>query len=242
MVAFLFAQPFAPPPKRFTPPKEGYLHHPPPERLQKEARSQRLRMIPVTFMHPPARHSSRLGQRFQLALGAAAALAAISLSPGSAQAYVVTVGGVQYDVTTFTGTYNANASKFALPANGGVMPWWGNRSLVEEFANAVAGGLGYESGLGPAFAIQYAYADNTYFTLWAPQSCGSGCGEYDFIFQNVEPSSVYRWAQVAPTLYTAPAPGPLPLFGAAAAFGFSRKLRKRIKLAPAALGSSRPQA
>jgi hypothetical protein len=30
MVAFLFAQPFAPPPpKRFTPPKEGYLHHPP---------------------------------------------------------------------------------------------------------------------------------------------------------------------------------------------------------------------
>ena len=49
-------------------------------------------------MHPPARHSSRLGQRFQVALGAAAALAAISLSPGSAQAYVVTVGGVQYDV------------------------------------------------------------------------------------------------------------------------------------------------
>jgi hypothetical protein len=61
-------------------------------------------MIPVTYMHPPARHSSRLGQRFQVALGAAAALAAISLSPGSAQAYVVTVGGVQYDVTTFPGT------------------------------------------------------------------------------------------------------------------------------------------
>jgi hypothetical protein len=31
----------------------------------------------------------------KLALGAAAALAAISLSPDSAQAYVVTVGGVQ---------------------------------------------------------------------------------------------------------------------------------------------------
>jgi hypothetical protein len=197
-------------------------------------------MIPVTFMHPPARHSSRLGQRLQVALGAAAALAAISLSPGSAQAYVVTVGGVQYDVTTFTGTYNANASKFALPANGGVMPWWGNRSLVEEFANAVAGGLGYESGLGPAFAIQYAYADNTYFTLWAPQSCGSGCGEYDFIGQNVEPSSVYRWAQVAPA--PASAPGPLPLFGAAAAFGFSRKLRKRIQGSRQPMGSALPQA
>jgi hypothetical protein len=30
-------------------------------------------MIPVTYMHPPARHSSRVGQRFQVALGAAAA-------------------------------------------------------------------------------------------------------------------------------------------------------------------------
>jgi hypothetical protein len=34
------------------------------------------------------------------ALGAAAALAAISLSPGSAQAFVATVGGAQYDLST----------------------------------------------------------------------------------------------------------------------------------------------
>ena len=90
------AEPFTPPTprKNSPPPKEGYLPHPPPERLQKDARSQRLRIIPVTFMHPPARHSSRLGQLLQVALGAAAALAAISLSPGSAQALVVTVGGV----------------------------------------------------------------------------------------------------------------------------------------------------
>jgi hypothetical protein len=32
------------------------------------------------------------------------------------------------------------------------------------------------------------------------------------------------------------------LFGAAAAFGFSRKLRKQIKLAPDALGSALPWA
>jgi hypothetical protein len=55
----------SPPPSRKNspPPKEGYLPHPPPERLQKEARSQRMRMIPVTFMHPPGRHSSWVGQR-----------------------------------------------------------------------------------------------------------------------------------------------------------------------------------
>ena len=92
--------------------------------------SRRLRMIPVTCMHPPARHSSMVGQRFQLALGAAVALAAISLSPGSAQAFVVTVNSVQYDVTTFTGTYEDNTSQFETAANNGVMPWWGSESLA----------------------------------------------------------------------------------------------------------------
>jgi hypothetical protein len=53
-------------------------------------------------------------------------------------------------------------------------------------------------------------------------------------------SGTFTWAQA--TLYTAPVPGPLPLFGAAAAFGFSRKLRKRIKLEPNALGSALPLA
>jgi len=60
----------------------------------------------------------------RLALGAAAALAAISLSPGSAQAFVVNVGGVQYDVTTFIGSYNDNSSKFALPPAPGGITWY----------------------------------------------------------------------------------------------------------------------
>jgi hypothetical protein len=191
----------------------------------------------VTFVHPPARHSSRLGQRFQLAaLGAAAALAAISLSPGSAQAYVVTVGGVQYDVTTFTGTYNANISKFATPANGGVMPWWtgaavGEGILANAFATQVGLGLGLpNSGTGPAFG---------YRNFGGIQNFRVNSSNTTFN-QAVGHSQTFTYAQA--TLYTAPVPGPLPLFGAAAAFGFSRKLRKRIKLAPAALGSSRPQA
>ena len=80
----------------------------------------------------------------KLALGATAVLAALSLSPGSAHAYVVTVGGIQYDVTTFTGSYNDNASKFATAANGGVMPWWGSGggSLARDFTTAVGTNLG----------------------------------------------------------------------------------------------------
>ena len=38
----------------------------------------------------------------------------------------------------------------------------------------------------------------------------------------------WTWAQA--TLIPANVPGPLPAFGLAVAFGFSRKLRKRIKL------------
>jgi len=116
-------------------------------------------IIPMVRFHAPARHSSRLGQRFQLALGAATALAAISLSPGSAQAYVVTVGGVQYDVTTFTGTYSANTSKFALPANGGVMPWWDDSfpyNIANDFALAVGSSLGapnYGGGIMDLFSL-----------------------------------------------------------------------------------------
>ena len=55
---------------------------------------------------------------------------------------MVTVGGLQYDVTTFTGTPNDNGSKFETAANGGVMPWWGSGSLASQLALALGAGLG----------------------------------------------------------------------------------------------------
>ena len=58
------------------------------------------------------------------ALGAAVAMG--TLTAGQAHAFVVTVDSVQYDVTTFAGSYNSNIDKFALPANGG-----GWHALVE---------------------------------------------------------------------------------------------------------------
>jgi hypothetical protein len=198
-------------------------------------------MIPVTFMHPPARHSSPVGQRLQVALGAAAALAAISLSQGSAQAFVVNVGGVQYDVTTFTGSHNnfngspnGNTSKFETAANGGSMPWWNSQSLAIDFSLAVGNNFGAN--------LQYAYLANA-CGGGNPNICTVGVitwngSTYGGTGVNASDSQTYAVA----TQILAPVPGPLPLFGAAAAFGFSRKLRKRIKLAPAALGSSRPQA
>ena len=179
----------------------------------------------------------------KLALGATAALAAISISPGSAQAFVVTVGGVQYDVTTFTGSADNNAVKFNTPANGGMMPWYGNGSLAIDFALAVQGFFGNRT----VYATNYIFNpnplvntnmkgifwDTQYGTQPTPVPCldcftGGGTG------------GAYNEMYAVATII--PVPAPLPLFGAAAAFGFSRKLRKRIKLAPGARGSALPQA
>ncbi len=171
----------------------------------------------------------------KLGLGAAIALAAISLTPGSAQAFVVTVGGVQYDVTTFTGTYNANTSKFNLTADGGQMPWWSSstsNSAAINFATAVG------NFFGPN--IYYVYYDRE--ASWPNPSArfpvilwqgsvytGTGVGANE--------SRTFAVASLVP----APVPGPLPILGVGAAFGFSRKLRKRIKKVPGALGSHLPQ-
>jgi len=66
---------------------------------------------------------------------------------------VVNVGGQNYDVTTFTGTYNGNTSKFGTVANGGEMPWWGSQSTANDFVNAVNDGLGTpNTAFGPHFA------------------------------------------------------------------------------------------
>ena len=199
----------------------------------------------MTRFHPPARNSSRLGQRLQVAIGAAAALAAISLSPGSAHAYVVTVGGVQYDVTTFTGSYDANTSKFGTATNGGVMPWWGNSNLAYQFATAIGSSLGNPNNAvgydcanttcGPIFGYvaNLGGSPNNYAKGWIRTPNGA------IADLPIQPQTAsFTWAQVAP----ASVPGPLPVFGAAAAFGFSRKLRRRIKLAQGALGSSQPRA
>ena len=159
-----------------------------------------------------------------------AAMAVGALAAGQSQAFVVNVDNKDWDVTTFTGTYNDNASKFATAANGGVMPWWNNTQfggvLAEEFATAVGTSLGAPNsgGFGPIFG-------------WGTDNC---CGGLALVWVR-GPGGVITsgglvvtrdltWAQATPfTPSAAPVPGPLPALGAGAAFGFSRKLRKRIK-------------
>jgi hypothetical protein len=167
-----------------------------------------------------------------------------ALSAGQAQAVIVTVdlgqgaGPQQWDVTTFTGTYNANSSKFETPANGGVMPWWtpspiglGSSSLAQSFASAVDNQLGFfplNGPDGPFFGYQTRYGNEVSFAAGFPPTgcCYTG---------GVGWATNRTWAQA--TLVPAPAPGPLPALGAAAAFGFSRKLRQRINVSKAVAAS-----
>jgi hypothetical protein len=164
------------------------------------------------------------------------ALAMGVLTAGQARAVVVNVDGQDWDVTTFAGGYYENSSKFETPANGGVMPWWNNINLAGTFTAAVSSSLGDE---GPYFAFK---TDPTAFggvgvidVLIYNSSHDGACPGCTAIFgagkAGIGPGygGHSAWAQATPYTSPAAAPGPLPALGAAAGFGFSRKLRKRIK-------------
>jgi hypothetical protein len=138
----------------------------------------------------------------------------------------VNVGGNSYNVTTFTGAYNDYSSNFTVEK----MPWFGGgglpNGLAIQFVNAVGCSLGCTQTIlnrGPYFAY------DTNVNWWAKTSSGNTQGAT----ATVNDSNTWAILADAP-----PVPGPLPTLGAAAAFGFSRKLRKRIKLSANAVSST----
>jgi len=122
--------------------------------------------------------------------------------------------------------------------------------LVSEFTQALidqAGWAGLGSSeeyfgagfpAGPGFAWDFRNGNILYTLFPVPSDYddpvelagGPGVGRYESaaLFSNEFNQDNLTWAQ-ATLVNNVPVPGPLPLFGVAAAFGFSRKLRKRIK-------------
>ena len=180
----------------------------------------------------------------QKALGAAlgVVVAGLVLAGGQAKALVVpvTVGGLNYEVTTFTGSYDANASKFTTTD----MPWWGNTSLADQFAVAVGNSFGatqqlYDSSIstvvyGPLFSVggRISYVGAPYDALfsWAVAVPNGTVASFHQLYPTSD-TFTYATATLAssPPAPSSSVPGPLPALGLAAAFGFSRQLRKRIK-------------
>jgi len=156
-----------------------------------------------------------------LTVSATVALPLCLVAPASA--LTVTVGSTDYDVTVFIGSYNSNSGLFQVPPTGQV-PWWGNDILAVEFAQQANFqlGSGPTSGYGPVFAYEVSGTD----------VMGISQNLTDTLSQNVEmiaDNAAVNYA-IATPLNSAPAsvPAPLPVFGAAAALGWSRQIRKRI--------------
>jgi hypothetical protein len=140
---------------------------------------------------------------------------------------VVEVGGSKYDVTTVSGTYNGLLTTLSA------QPWFGNATLAQTFATEVSAGLGLPNGfvIGPLFATGLEYVD--------PMFAVFGAYYYDYFsstgvgFNSLgEPDDTLAFAkaQLQPPASSA-VPAPLPLLGAMAGFGMSRRLRARIQAA-----------
>jgi len=127
-----------------------------------------------------------------------------ALTAGQARALVENVNGQDWDVTTFTGSYNDNTAKFQTELAGGMMPWWGNAPLASAFANAVGGPpLDY----GPVFGYSVITVDfGSNFTTFAnlKQTYNSNLLFTDAVITNGE----YVWAQATLIAPSASVPGP----------------------------------
>ena len=165
---------------------------------------------------------AQLFSRNVIAAGVACVGLGLALHAGEARALVVEVGGVSYDVTTLTGSYNANSATLQAQV------WFGNASLANEFASKVLGSLGTFNGFfGPIFAYGT-------FSDPGPSQDNVEGKAYDSDSETVKTflayssvSHTYAVAQQASN----PVPAPLPFFGAMAGFGVSRRLRARIQAA-----------
>lgn len=158
-----------------------------------------------------------------LALLGATVIPFFSASPASA--VLVNVGGTVYDVTLSSASYLTSTNAFQLPP-AGQMPWWGDDLLASDFALEVLNqlGPGWDANYGPVFAHGVSVSE----VLGIAQSLTDINDQID-----VTPSrSATVSYAIASALPSAPVPGPLPLFGATAAYGCSRQLRQRIRSRP----------
>jgi hypothetical protein len=155
----------------------------------------------------------------------AAAISALCATTNNVHAVTLVVNGTAYDVTTFTGSFDANLSKFETAANGGVMPWWGNASLASAFALAAlakSADLGFPNPIsrGPYFAVSNPVPTNS--TVGINFSAYNASSNIVTSAQSKSSPAVYAQAQAV----AAPVPAPLPILGAIAAYQGTRRLQR----------------
>jgi len=156
------------------------------------------------------------------ALFGAALLPLLSANPASA--LIITVAGINYDVSTIDTSHASQPTTFGQPPIG-LMPWWGDDILASTFATTVFNqlGPGWDADYGPVFAYALDAPPNVVLGL---TSSLTNVSDQPDVFPSTTAS--VRYAIATSTLAT-PVPAPLPLLGAVAAYGCSRRLRARLR-------------
>ena len=120
---------------------------------------------------------------------------------------------------------NVNGFNLTDPANA---PWWRNENRALRFAEAVGTGFGLQDRSGEESGPLFAWAVET-------RLIEGGGDSRDVVrscafFSSFDPDCEIETTPAEQAVYARATlvPGPLPVLGAAAAFGYSRKLRKRI--------------
>lgn len=150
-----------------------------------------------------------------LALLGGATLSALAASP--AKAVVINLGGNAYDVSVAETSLASSGNLFDSPPLG-QMPWWRDDQLASEAAAQVFNllGSGWDPGYGPVFAYDASMGQ----VMGLAQSLTDPLDQID-----VTPAT---GASVRYAIASTPAPGALPLLGAAEMVRWSRRLRRRI--------------
>lgn len=153
-----------------------------------------------------------------------AVVASLAVNPQTARALNVDYNGTTYDLRIYTGSYDRNPSLFATPANGGLMPWWGNTTLANGLAAQLAGGLSpfpYPE-MGPLFATSFVGSKSgeevnaSYFDL-------SSLGITDLVTSgSFDRTRIQTYAYNNPD----PVPAPIPVAVTAVGFAATRRLRR----------------
>jgi hypothetical protein len=149
--------------------------------------------------------------------------AVMVVNAGASQAIPVTIYGVDYDLSYSSSTLDDFIGLYGNPPS--VFPWFGDAVEADVLATFVNSQFGQtqlyndpvlgDLNIAPIFAFS-----GTAFSAW---DVDSGA-----LLSNQPFTSTQIFDFAVATRVPDPVPAPLPLFGAAAAFSASRRLRKRM--------------
>lgn len=149
--------------------------------------------------------------------------AVMVVNAGASQAIPVTIYGVDYDLSYESGTLDDFIGLYGNPPS--VFPWFGDAAEADVLATFVNTQFGRSqsyssSDFGDIFIAPIFAFSGTAFSAWDVDS--------GVLLSNQPFTSTQIFDFAVATRVPDPVPAPLPLFGAAAAFSASRRLRKRM--------------